>query len=63
MRIEELLKKDFPHTRVSRNDRWLYWDGEEWVVLEREYRARDNTCHYRGKYLEKAISSLLGGEK
>ena len=59
--LESLLKTDFPHTRVSCEDRWLYWD-DEWVVSERKYRARDNTCLYRGASLEAAITSLVEGE-
>ena len=53
--IEDLLKRG--GARVSAGNRWLIWDND-WVVLEREYRARDNTCHYRGQDLTEAIRVL-----
>ena len=55
MGIEELLKRG--HARVAVGNRWLIWD-DAWVVLEREYRARENTCHYRGRDLTEAIRVL-----
>ena len=58
MNIEDVLKADYPHARVSVGGRWLYWDGE-WVVLEHKYGARDNTCHYRGESLQEAIAEVL----
>ena len=58
MNIEDVLKADFPHARISVGDRWLYWDGE-WVVLGRVYGDRENTCHYRGEFLQEAIEEVL----
>lgn len=54
--IEEFLKtKD---GRVSYWGKWLVWDNGEWLVLERLYKAKHNTCHYQGENLDEALKHL-----
>ncbi len=58
--IEEFLKTE--NARISCGNRWLYIDEYtlSWVVLSREYKARNNTTHYCGDSLTDALKALKG---
>lgn len=55
--IEKLLKEEWG-VRVSCGGRWLFWDIDEWVVMESAYRASVGKCVYRGESIEKALDAL-----
>ena len=59
MNLEELLKSDNVNVRVSVDNKWLVWYGEEWVVFSHSYGAKLNDVLYRGQSLERAIVEIL----
>jgi len=60
MTIVEALKND-EIGRVSRRNRWMYWDDiyEAWMVAEHKSYARETKIIYQGKYEEAAVEALL----
>jgi len=56
MDLITLLKEH--NTRVSMDDKWLVWFGEEWVVMWHKYGAKRNITLYAGDSLKTAINTL-----
>ena len=61
MTIVELLQS-IPNTRLVHEDKWLYWNEEEWVVLQRPYGAKKNKSLGRTESEAFAVACLLYGE-
>lgn len=56
--IQALMKEDL---RISNGSKWLYFDQstEEWVVLNRGYKKKQNDCLIRTYIQDEAIKVLL----
>jgi hypothetical protein len=57
MKIAEALKKE--NIRLSMSGRWMFWDGNNWVVCEHKYYARRNTVLIRTESEDKAVAELV----
>lgn len=55
--IEELMKEEWG-VRVSCGGKWLFWDLDEWVVMENVYGSSVGKCVFRGESIEKALAEL-----
>ncbi len=59
--VEALKEKEID--RVSKGDRWMYWDiiYSEWMIAEYKPYAKKTTILYQGRNEEKAVEYLLNG--
>lgn len=57
MKIIETLKTK--NVRLSYGCHWMFWENNEWIVLEREPYQKKNRTKYRGDDEETAIKELL----
>ncbi len=63
MGIVAALKNPDLNLRISAGgNRWAYWDGMGWVVMEHKYGAKKSTVLGRESF-EKRVVELLTKEK
>lgn len=55
--ISALMKEN---VRLFCGHRWLFYEDEEWVVMEHPYRAKKNKCLCKTQIQDEAVKSLLG---
>lgn len=60
MTIYDVLKEN--GTRVSYENKWLIWDGFNWVVYERKPYAKKSIILYEGREESRAIWYLMSEE-
>ena len=61
MTIIDALKAEFTYARVTNGDKWLVWDGSEWVVYQKKAYQRGTATLYRGDSESDAVEALLNG--
>ena len=59
MNIIAALKAEDSTLRLDGDDKWLVWDGQEWVVYKKEYRKSQGQVIYRGDSEEDAVATLI----
>lgn len=62
MNIQQFLKGVVSNGKIVFEDKLLYWNGGEWMVLQKKYHKKNNTVLYRGYSLGVALDVLNSGE-
>lgn len=62
MTIKQYLQEG-QYTRLSHNDRWIYWDADGWHVMEHKPYQRGSTELLITKDEKEAIAKLIEGDE
>lgn len=59
MTIKQALQSQTKDIRVTYGDRWLVWNGKEWVVYERKRHAKTTKVAIATDNEERAVRYLV----